>query len=83
MTRATVAEAKHLEGKVVRYKGQSPLGELVTLVVEVVSYEDFAERTGNTLIQEGRGKAVLRCVNRRGHESWKRSDLDKWEIYEE
>lgn len=83
MTRATVAEAKHLEGKIIRWRSSLGDLEMVYVVDAVMPYEEFASLTGNSVPDDATGKAVLKCMNLHGNVFWKRAELDKWEIYEE
>lgn len=83
MTRATVPEAKHLEGKVIRWRSSRGDLEMVYVVDTVLPYEQFARETGNSVPADARGKAVLKCMDLRGNVYWKRAELTRWEIYEE
>lgn len=83
MTRATVPEAKHLEGKIIRWRSSRSHLEMVYVVDKVMPYEEFARLTGNSVPADARGRAVLKCMDLRGNTFWKRADLTKWEIYEE
>lgn len=79
----TVEEAKHLEGKIIRFKSSWETSRpLVFLVTEVASSLKYRAE-GNYGYEGQDDVAVLRCVDASGEESWRNANPNIWEIYEE